>query len=292
MPEAPPLPLEALPGSTMYIYKQVEGIDLPLHVFNPPGHEPSRDRPAIVFFFGGGWVGGRPAQFSPQCQYLASRGMVAISAEYRVRTRHGVTPYECVRDARSAMRWVRGHVRDLGIDPDRLAAGGGSAGGHLAATTAAARECDDPADDASVSCMPAAMILFNPVLDTVVESWQHKGHNEMVQRLLEKIGPQGHTISPTHNVRPGLPPTCIFHGEDDVTVPFRHIQDFAAAMRQAGNRCDVHGFPGRGHGFFNHARGDGADFHRTMRLADEFLASLGWLQGEPTIDAFTAQVTG
>ena len=76
---------------------------------------------AIVFFFGGGWVGGTPKQFFPHCTYLASRGMVAISAEYRVKDRHGVTPLECVLDGKSAVRWVRAHASELGIDPTLIA---------------------------------------------------------------------------------------------------------------------------------------------------------------------------
>ena len=58
---------------------------LELHVFLPEGWEASDKRAAAVFFFGGGWVGGTPTQFFPHSRYLASRGMVAISAQYRTR---------------------------------------------------------------------------------------------------------------------------------------------------------------------------------------------------------------
>ena len=113
--------------------KTVGEIQLKLHVFSTEGG--GRRRPAIVFFFGGGWVGGNPSQFFPHCEHLAAKGMVAVSAEYRVKSRHQATPFDCVEDARSAVRYLRGHARELGIDPDRIAAGGGSAGGHLAAAT-------------------------------------------------------------------------------------------------------------------------------------------------------------
>ena len=111
-------------------YKKVGKVELQLHIFNPKGHKASDQRPAIVFFFGGGWSGGTPSQFYPQCEYLAKRGMVAISAEYRVKSRNGTSPLECVKDGNSAVRWVRSHAEELGIDPSKLAAGGGSAGGH------------------------------------------------------------------------------------------------------------------------------------------------------------------
>src|SRR5210317_2600573 len=118
------------------VYKKVGQVELNIHVFNPPDYAASDKRPAIVFFFGGGWNGGSPSQFYPHCAYLASRGMVAMSAEYRVKTRHGTSPRECVKDGKSALRWIRIHADDLGIDPNKLAAGGGSAGGHVAAATA------------------------------------------------------------------------------------------------------------------------------------------------------------
>ena len=90
------------------LYKTVDGHDLYIHCFFPAGHDPKTDRkPAMVFFFGGGWVGGSPKQFYPQCEYLADRGMVAMAAEYRVKSRHNTTPFECVMDGKSALRWIR-----------------------------------------------------------------------------------------------------------------------------------------------------------------------------------------
>ena len=118
------------------VYKAVEGDDLALHVFLPRGWKRGDRRPAIVFFFGGGWVGGTPAQFYPHNRYFALRGMVAISAQYRTRNSHGSDPFACIADGKSAMRWVRAHADEFGIAPDRIAAGGGSAGGHVAASTA------------------------------------------------------------------------------------------------------------------------------------------------------------
>lgn len=51
-------------GPDIETYKIVEKHELALHIFRPSGHVPSQDsRPAIVFFFGGGWVGGNPLSF-------------------------------------------------------------------------------------------------------------------------------------------------------------------------------------------------------------------------------------
>lgn len=245
---------------------------LQLHVFEPPADAPS-PRPAIVFFFGGGWVSGSPEQFYKQAAYFASRGMVAISAEYRVKNRHQTTPFESVADAKSAIRWVRMHADELGIDPDRIVAAGGSAGGHVAAATALFDRHDDVADSLTISSKPVALVLFNPVLDTSENGF---GKDRIGERALE--------LSPVHQVKPDRPPTLIFHGTADTTVPFENAQRFCMAMTNAGNTCRLLSFEGMEHGFFNAGRHGNKPYSATVRAADEFLIGLGILSGSPTID--------
>lgn len=270
------------------VYKTVSGASLRLHIFEPEGHKPSDKRPAIVLFFGGGWVGGSPTQFFPHGKYLASRGMVAISAEYRVKNRHGVTPFECVTDGKSAIRWVRANAAKLGVDPKHIAAGGGSAGGHVAACTGTIDGLDEKGEDASVSSRPDAMVLFNPVLVLDFEEW--KKHGVPAERLAQIRGrfggrdPKG--VSPFHHVKAGAPPSIVFHGKADGTVPFATAERFAEAMKKAGCRCELVGYDGQGHGFFNFGRGSGEAFYDTMRRADGFLVALGWLEGPDTLDRF------
>jgi len=81
--KAQPAP-RSLPGSRAEIYKKIGDVELPIHIFEPPNHGPEDRRPAIVFFLGGGWRSGSPVQFQHQCEYLASRGMVAMTAEYPI----------------------------------------------------------------------------------------------------------------------------------------------------------------------------------------------------------------
>ena len=87
-------------------FKEVEGTDLKLHIFGPKGEKEDQHKAAIIFFFGGGWVGGTPKQFYPHCEHLSKKGMLAISAEYRTEKSHRTTPFQCVEDGKSAVRWI------------------------------------------------------------------------------------------------------------------------------------------------------------------------------------------
>lgn len=249
------------------VFKSFDEDPLELNVFLPEGWMARDKRPAIVFFFGGGWVGGTPAQFFPQSRYLASRGMVSISAQYRTRNSHGTSPIECVADGKSAVRWMRQHASELGIDPDRIAAGGGSAGGHVAATTGVIDGLDEKGEDASVSSTPNAMVLFNPATDIAMNP---------------RWGDHALEGSPLQHVDTGDPPAIVFHGKADTTVPYATAEAFCAAMEGAGNRCELVGYDGRPHGFFNYNRSRAA-YTSTVWHMDRFLASLGYLEGEPTV---------
>ena len=199
--------------------------------------------------------------------------MVAITADYRVESRHGVKPTQCLADARSAVRWVRAHAGQLGIDPQRIAAGGGSAGGHLAACTAFITEFDEPSDDKTVSAVPNALVLFNPALVLApIEGFDAEGFGTRVPE--ERMGTKPENLSPAHHVTKNGPPTIIFHGREDTTVPFASAEAFTAKMKSQGNRCELHGFDGQKHGFFN-----GDEFkQKTLVEADQFFVSLGWLK--------------
>ena len=91
--------------------------------------------------------------------------MVAICAEYRIKSKHGTTPFECVDDGKSAVRWIREHADDLGIDPNKIVAAGGSAGGHVAACTAVINGYETNSENMDISSKPNALVLFNPVID-------------------------------------------------------------------------------------------------------------------------------
>lgn len=259
---------DAPPPPRAEIYRQVDDIDLRLWIYGDP--EPEREKPAIVFFFGGGWTSGTPAHFEPQARHFAARGMIAITVDYRVKSRHGVKPVECVRDAKAAVAWVREHAGRLGIDPGRIAAAGGSAGGHLAA-------CTGTLPGFGSDERPNALILFNPacVLADLGE-WKACGFGAKSSRRV--LGTEPEALSPGHHIGPHTPPTLIVHGEKDTVVFLASVEVFAAEMKRAGRPCTLIRYPEAGHGFFN----QGEAYRRTLAQADAFLVDLGWLEPAAT----------
>lgn len=82
--------IDPLKGTIVKTYKTIgDDIELKLYIFTPADHKTTDKCSAIVFFFGGGWIGGTPTHFAPQAKYLASRGMVAICVDYRTKKSHG-----------------------------------------------------------------------------------------------------------------------------------------------------------------------------------------------------------
>lgn len=255
-------------------YKTVGATTLTVSIFNPPGHRPDRPVAGIVFFHGGGFNIGAPANFYAQASYLARRGLVAICVEYRIRSRHRTTQREAIQDAFSAMRWVRRHVADLGIDPKRLAVSGGSAGGFLAGAVTTLSGLDEPGEDTSVSPRPDALVLFNSYLDRGPES---RGF----AKVQEAMGEKWRTISPLHNLYRGFPPTIHFLGRADKNIPVASAEKMKTEIEKIGGRCDLHLYDGQEHGFFNYGRGDNTHFRLTLLETDRFLVSLGFLRGQP-----------
>lgn len=275
----PPWPVDGPPVVETEVYKTLGDVDLEMTIYKPANWRTGDRRGAIVFFFGGGWRAGSPSQFEHQCELLARQGMVAMAADYRVQSRHGVKVPSCVTDAKSAVRWTRANADRLGIDPDRIAAGGGSAGGHLAAATATLEGFDEEGEDAGVSARPNALVLFNPVVDLTPEGFYARRQRAVLYSdLAKRFGTDPVTLSPVKHVTKDTPPTIIFHGTRDRTVPYAQVVAFEKAMKDAGSRCELIGFEGQDHGFFNHGRDDNRYFHETMQHLERFLRDLGYLE--------------
>lgn len=246
-------------------YRKIDSTELKLWIFGES--DPKSPKPAIVFFFGGGWHGGSPDQFENQARHFAKRGMIAITADYRVESRQGVQVVECVKDAKAAIAWVRENAQRLGIDPNKIAASGGSAGGHLAAATGTISGFGS--DE-----RPNAMILFNPATTLApIAGWETTGVRPG-KLSAKRFGVEVQVISPAHHIGPHTPPTLILHGKEDTTVPYASVVAFDSEMKRAGRSCKLVGYDGAEHTFFRRA-----DYYeKTLAEADGFLVDLGWIK--------------
>ena len=256
--------------SNAVVYKTLDDVTLKLHVYNPTNFDTQTMHNAIIFFHGGGWNNGSHKAFKRQSMYFASRGMVAISAEYRLKNTHGTTPYDAVEDAKSAIRYVRANAHKFKINPNSITAGGGSAGGHLAASCGLLKMWDNSAEDLTVSSKPNALVLLNPVLDLGPDHYAHK-----------RFGKDFKLISPMQNISKNAPPTLILVGTEDRILPVPTVKKYQSIMESFDNRCDVVLYQDQGHAFF--AKPPIKYFVETTDEIDRFLVSLGLLDGQSTI---------
>jgi len=255
------------------VYKKTPQGELKLHVFSPSGEvQAAVQRPCVVFFFGGGWKSGTFQQFVPQAEYLATRGLVAACADYRILNEHKTLPDKSVEDAKSAIRWVRGHATELGIDPTKVIAAGGSAGGHLAACTALVSAYDADTDDKTISAKPNALVLFNPAMN-IGTLFKERGTAERGGVTLE----MAEAITPNNFVTKDTPPAILFFGTADKLK--LGADEYVQKARALGLRAEMWTAKDMPHGFFNREPW----IHVTARKMDEFLISLGYLGGEPTL---------
>ena len=222
------------------VYKTVGDRKLHLHIFESAGHKPQDRRALFLTIHGGGWTGGNARRSYPLADYFARRGMLGVSLEYRLINRQGgTTVFDCVKDGRSAVRYLRAHAAELGVDPARIVVSGNSAGGHVAAGTALLDGVDEAGDDLKVSCRPDALVLYYPVIDT-----SERGYGQ------KKIGDRWQQLSPVDHVIAGLPPTILFHGTADTVTPFAGAKLFHERMLKAGNTSQLVSHEGGRHGYF------------------------------------------
>lgn len=267
-------PLESEPNKRVYVYKNTPQGELKVDVFLPDGWQPGQKHSSILMFFGGGFTNGTPAQFRTKAEYLSSRGMVVLTPEYRIKTKHKTTPRESIEDAKSAVRWARLNARALGLDPARIVASGGSAGGTCAALTALTASFEPAGEDLSVSSKPDAMVLYNPALAVPGTAAATPGNEVLTAWKVSR-----------HD-----PPMIFFFGTDDnLLAGSREVAKQSAAL---GNRVELYTAPGQKHGFFNDAttaKNGSPGWHDVVLYrTDLFLASLGYLSGPPTVKPSSA----
>lgn len=264
--DAEPDPYADLPGKgfdvtvTREVYAERPTGALEMTVVHPPAREarPPAGHPCVVFFHGGGWRRGDPAQFLPFAKELAYRGFVAMSAQYRLLGDDEVVPLDAEEDARTAVAWARANASRLGLDASRVGAGGGSSGAHLALMTALQH------GEAIEGSRPDLLLLMNPPLD----------FDDYAARV--SMG-ERRAHSPLHLLDATLPPTLLLHGTEDKIIPYAQVVAFEARAGEVGvPALEIVPFLGSGHGFFNQGKGRPGDHQRAIGSMVRFLHRRRW----------------
>lgn len=206
----------------------------------------SRCDAAIIICPGGGYMRRAAHEAEPVARWLNGLGIHAFVLRYRV------APYRypcALSDAQRAIRHVRHHAREWGIDPGKIGILGFSAGGHLAASVGTRHDEGDPSSADPVdreSCRPDALVLCYPVI-TMRDPHAHRGSRENL------LGPEPDDalvgkMSIEEQVDERTPPTFLWHTADDSAVPVENSLMLAAALSRHGVPYELHIFEKGRHG--------------------------------------------
>ena len=218
-------------------FREIAGKRLRLDVAMP--EEPGRNRPAIMQIHGGAWIiGDKREQGWPLIGHLAANGWVCFNVNYRLSP--AATWPEHLIDLKYALKWIREHADEYGIDPSFVAVTGGSAGGHLTAMmglTANDPEYQPGFEDADTSLQAAVPVYgvydFTNRLETMQKRFVTRVLEPMVMKaFLNKEPEKFHRASPMDRIHPDAPPFLIVHGDRDTLAPVEDAQVFAEDLRR------------------------------------------------------------
>jgi acetyl esterase/lipase len=266
-------------------YSTANNTELKLDLYLPKNR--GAETPTLVFFHGGGWVGGQKERNVLFLLPYLSLGWTVINVEYRL-AGNSLAP-AAVEDCRCALRWASRHAKEYGIDPSRFVLTGTSAGGHLALLTAMlppgnAFDHRCPTDDAGrwnqASEPPlkvAAVVNWFGITDVaeLIEGPNAKHYAMEWFGSLDNRAELARQVSPINYVRAGAPPVITIHGEEDDVAPYAQAVRFHAALDKAGVPNRLVTIRGRKHDGFD--RRELADSYAAIR---EFLRKNNMLKPE------------
>jgi acetyl esterase/lipase len=231
--------------------------------------------PLVIFVHGGGWQSGHTrhsgafADWPGVLASLAARGYVVTSLEYRL---SGEAHFPAaIQDVKSAIRWLRTHSSEYGIDPERAVIWGGSAGGQLAALAAtscgiaeleptqatpgpgAPQKVPPPSDCVQGLVAWYGVFDFATLTNQSVAVGGREGADSAPSRYLgcasSDCARVAAAASAASYVDSKDPPTLLIHGSDDHTVPVQQSRDFLALLRSKGVSAEMVEIPGVDHSF-------------------------------------------
>ena len=213
-------------------------MELKLDIYRPPAGVTQRQM-ATIHFHGGGFTGGNKESLAERVKPFAARGYVAIAAQYRLAGQAGYPAL--VHDAKAAIRWVRANAKTLGIDPQRIGVVGYSAGGYHALFTAGTGdrpEFEGNGGNAGVSTKVAVCLAYYPATN-VPGNMLPAGSDDAAKKAANS----------TTYIAAGFPPTVVFHGMKDVTIPIESSKRLVQQFQDASVPVEFHAFEGVPHTF-------------------------------------------
>ena len=235
------------------VYASPNGHALHLDLFAPKGAGPF---PAVVYVHGGGFSAGNKIAFWRQAAYMATKGFVGVSIEYRL-SQEARYP-AALNDCKAAVRWLRANAALYHVDPARIGAAGGSAGGHLVAmlgTTADIPALEGDEGNAKFSSRVRAVAAFNPAVDFV--SAGKSGPADSKSSISSFLGATyeenpkvWEEATPLMRVSKQSAAFLFLHGTADTTVPFQASVDMLNRLKKAGAVAEIFPADGANHGFF------------------------------------------
>ncbi len=228
-----------------------------LDLFIPPGA--TNPLPLIIWVHGGAWQAGSKEQ-CPALPYL-SRGYAVASLNYRL-SQHAVFPAQ-IEDCKAAVRWLRAHAKENGIDPERFAVWGASAGGHLVAllgTTGDVKKFDVGENLGVSSRVQAVVDFFGPTdftqmaKDSLPNSpFDHDAPDAPEAKLIggavQENKDKAAAANPITYVSKDDSSFLIMHGSKDNVVPYQQSELLRDALQKAGVPVTLKIVEGAGHGF-------------------------------------------
>lgn len=221
--------------------------------------------PGIVFIHGGAWVLGTKAGFNNQAAYMAGKGYVCVSIDYRL-AGEAIWP-AALYDSKAAVRWMRAHAAEYKIDPNKIAAVGGSSGGQLVAllgTTADVKTMEGDGGNPQFSSRVQAVVAFNPLTDFVsmlarTQMPVRTGPPYAVPVITKFLGGTADQVpeiymeaSPVAHVSATSAPFLFLHGDSDTTMPIEQSTEMQHTLEAVGVRAELYIAKGGNHGFFNY----------------------------------------
>lgn len=229
------------------VYKHTDQRELKLDIYHLKNLE--KTAPVLIFIHGGAWKKGDKSDYLVYLLDFARKGYVTATLSYRF-SQEAKFP-AAVEDVKCAVRWLRTHAAGYHIDPHKMAVIGGSAGGHLAMMigySADVKEFDkDCAADSVSSRVQVVVNLYGPTDLTTEFAIKQKSLLEFIGQPYDSAAEIYRQASPLTYITGDDPPTLIFHGTIDDTVPVRQSDILKDALDKAGVANEYHRLKGWPH---------------------------------------------